>query len=299
MPNSIPEQQNSPRFLRLLRARQQLYRYCVRWQVTQIVLTVLVPFLGGLFGIAFTHFRPYVGGLALAIAILDVIWIDRSYRRALRTAATASEQFDCELLDMPWNKFAVGPRLGPEKIDAASRAWPKGDAGLLDWYPPVVGTGTLHQARIICQRANLWYDAELRRRYAGGLLGATAVLLGALLVAGFGAKLSLNDFVITVLTPAAPVVLWAFREALRQRDASDALEMVKGEAEALWARVVAGNCTSAECDELSREYQDAIFARRVANPLIFPLIYKLFRSKTEETMNAGAKELLREVGIET
>jgi hypothetical protein len=123
------------------------------------------------------------------------------------------------------------------------------------------------------------------------------VLIAILVVAGIAAKLSFNDFVLTVLTPAAPVVLWALREAFRQRDAGDALRAIKSEAEALWARLAAGACTGAECDVLSREYQDAIFARRVGNPLIFPFIYKALRSKAEEGMNVGARELLRQVGI--
>src|SRR4051812_33116431 len=123
MTNLIPEKQNLEPFLRLLRARSQVYKEAVRWQVVQLVLTVVVPLLGGLVGIIVPATRPYVGALAVIIAISDTMWIDRYYRRKLKTAARVSEQFDCELLDIPWNKFAAGKPLDPEAVEAYATEW--------------------------------------------------------------------------------------------------------------------------------------------------------------------------------
>jgi hypothetical protein len=298
MTNLIPEKQNLEPFLRLLRARSQVYKEAVRWQVVQLVLTVVVPLLGGLVGIIVPATRPYVGALAVIIAISDTMWIDRYYRRKLKTAARVSEQFDCELLDIPWNKFAAGKPLDPEAVEAYATEWRGGDSKLVDWYPPVVGKAALYQARVVCQRTNLWYDSELRRRYGLILLGGAVTLIVALAGAGMVAKLSVGDLVFTVMTPAAPVLIWAIRDYFRQRDAAESLEAIKGEVEGLLEKVAEGNCIPEEAGVRSREFQDAIYSRRATNPLLFPLLYNRMRPGMEMRMNVGAAELIRRIGVE-
>ena len=56
----------------------------------------------------------------------------------------------------------------------------------------------------------------------------------------------------------------------------------------------AGLCGEVECERRSREFQDAIFGRRAANPLILPLIYRFMRPDLEQQMEAGAGALLKQ-----
>jgi hypothetical protein len=296
--NSIPELQNSEPFLRLLKARSQVYADAVRLQMAQLVFTVVLPTVGALVGLRVEQARPYVAVLAIVITIVDVAWLDRVQRGKLKTAAKIAEQFDCNLLDMSWNKFTAGKQVDPEMIEASACAWKNGNAKLLNWYPAAVGKAPKHLARIICQRTNLWYDSQLRRRYGTSLVVGTGVVVILLFLAGLIAGLSMLDFVVTVLSPATPMLIWAIRDCLRQRDAAEALESVKGEAEAMWEKAAPGGCDEGECLARSREFQDAIYARRVANPLVFPFIYALLRPSMEKQMNAGAEELLKSIGIE-
>lgn len=46
-----------------------------------------------------------------------------------------------------------------------------------------------------------------------------------------------------------------------------------------------------ECEKKSREFQDAIFRRCVANPLVFPLVYRIMRDEFEKQAQAGADRL--------
>jgi hypothetical protein len=163
---------------------------------------------------------------------------------------------------------------------------------LTDWYPKIVGTVPLSLARIVCQRTNLWYDSKLRRFYGKVLVVCAFQLPFFLFVAALVANLSMVDFV-AVITTAAPVLIWTIRENFRQADAADALELLKGEAEELFDRAKAGLCTDVESEQKSREFQDAIYNRRVSNPLIFPMIYRMMRSKMEQSMNAGAEAMLQ------
>jgi SMODS-associating 4TM effector domain len=60
----------------------------------------------------------------------------------------------------------------------------------------------------------------------------------------------------------------------------------------------AGQCGEVECERRSREFQDAIFGRRIANPLILPLIYRFMRPELERRMQAGADALLKQYAAE-
>jgi hypothetical protein len=134
----ILERQNSSPFLRLLRARAHIYMGAGRLQWIQFALSVVVPMIGAIAGIIWVETRPWIGVLALAITICDVSWLDRMQRRKFRTLAKVGEQFDCELLGLPWNAFTVGKYVDPETIDAAASGWSGGDAYLMDWYPQEV-----------------------------------------------------------------------------------------------------------------------------------------------------------------
>ena len=178
--NGILERQNSSPFLRLLRARAHIYAGAGRLQWTEFALSVVVPMIGAIAGIIWEETRPWIGVFALAITICDVSWLDRMQRRKLRTLAKVAEQFDCELLGLPWNGFTVGKYVDPETIDAAASGWSGGDAYLMDWYPQPVGAVVPYLARIVCQQANLWYDSKLRRMYSTFLIAVTTAIFGTL-----------------------------------------------------------------------------------------------------------------------
>ena len=295
--NEIPVQQNTAASLQLLSASSQVYREASHLQMLQFALTVIAPLLGAVTGVLLADARPYVAAAALAITILDVGLIDRAQRRRLKLAARMREEFDTEVLRMPWNPFAAGKRVEPEAIAEAARKWPDGNAALRDWYPITVRFAPLHLARVVCQRANLWYDAKLRERYSFLLLLGAAVLAVTLAAAGLVAGLSWSDFVATILTPAAPLLIWTLRDFYRQHDAAEALRTARSEAEALWELVLADGCDDDECARRSREFQNTLFARRAANPLLFPGIYSRTRPAMDAQMNAGAEALLRQAGV--
>jgi hypothetical protein len=215
----------------------------------------------------------------------------------LKTAAKLQEHFDCAVLELPWDQFAVGAKVDPEAIHDASTKYlgGKDDPTLIDWYPPVVGEIPLHLARIICQRTNLWYDAKVRRWYGGWVIGVMIALVLLLFAIGVVSGQTLDSFVLTALAPAAPIIIWGVREYLRQRDATEGLDRVRSEAEALWNRAKNGACSEAECTAQSRQFQNLIYERRSLSPLIFSWIYKIKRLRLEDQMNKGAEDFVREI----
>jgi hypothetical protein len=269
--NDIPTLQNDEAQIRLLRARKHEYAQGKRLLALQMLLTVAVPVVGSVSALFWPGVKGIVALTSLVIAILDVTVFDRLQKAILRTAAKIGEQFDCAVLQLPWNQFTVGAKIDPETVHAGSVQYRGGkdDPELRNWYPVIVGTVPLYLARVICQRTNLWYDAKLRRQYGRSAIGITVVLTVLLLIIGMVRGLTIDSFVIGVLAPAAPIIVWGVREYLRQRDTTEVLDRVRSESEALWERAKSGICSEQECTTLSRQFQNAIYERRSNSGLVF------------------------------
>lgn len=290
--NTIARDQDTPEFQRLLMARQRIYSDATRYQMLQIALTVVLPVVGAMLALAYHHARPYVALYGLIATALDVMWADRVQRRLLKVAAKISEEFDCALLKMPWNSFVAGKREDAETIDAAARRWSDDTSSITGWYIGITATARHPMARLVCQRMNLQYDASLRRKYGAYLISGAGILCITVVIAAVANDLKLIDSAAIAAT-ISPAVFWAIREHFRQSDSAAANEILKGEAEKFLDSVRASGCDDAECDKRSRELQDALFQRRVANPLVLPLVYWLMRNELEKQAHAGADALLK------
>jgi hypothetical protein len=257
----------------------------------QVTLSVVLAATGAGIAVFYSDARPYVAALALVIIVLDVAFVDRKHKHVLRRAARFSEKFDCVVLEMPWDHFAVGDPPNPEDTRRASRD--ASAAGLTHWYPVEVGTMPLHLARLVCQRSNLSYDSRLRRTYAAIVLGVSFVLLAVLV--GYGLALDMHMTALTLtVAPATPALSWSWREYFRQKDAADALEDLIKRAEKVWTDALAGKCSASECLLRSREFQNAIFTRRSSAPSVLPFFYKIKRLQLEDEMKAAAYDFMQQ-----
>ncbi|WP_292035559.1 MULTISPECIES: S-4TM family putative pore-forming effector [unclassified Brevundimonas] len=295
--NAIPERQNQEPQLRLLRARKRILDDASLWLVVQFSLTVVMPMGLTITGIFAQSIRPWAAAAALAVTLLDVLILDRTQRHRIRLSAKIAEKFDEAVLQVPWNKLVAGKSAPYPDIASAERRWARWggkDDKLRDWYPVAAGRPPHHLGRIICQRTNLWYDGELRRHYGRWLIGIGVGLPMILLAIAGYVGLTIDSFVTTVLAPAAPILIWSAREYFRQKDAADAQETLRGEAESLWEDAKKGRCSEADCLLQARELQNAIYLRRASTGLIFPGVYKHRRKAMEVAMNDAAEGYVAE-----
>ena len=294
---TIPVVQNTEPFLKLLRARSQFYAESGRFQQMQFGSTVCLPFIAGLIGIFFDAIRPFAAALTLVITVVDTTLIEREFRRRLKIAARVCERFDCDLYGLPWKVLVAGKPVDPEDIIRAARSWKRGDAKLVDWYPTAIDRAPLEFARFVCQRANLWYDSALRRGYAKGLFIGSWLAFAILAFTALARGLDFLNFILSSV-PAAPLMIWAIREGLRQGDAASANEILKAEVEAGIESYIAGELDADRASLCARDIQDGIFQRRVGtSPLLLPQLYDWRRSGMEEQMNEGADALLKRAGF--
>jgi hypothetical protein len=294
--NSIPLEQNSERQLLRLAAQRQLYASAKRifgWQM----------FLGGpvAVGIAFVAIAiPSLQGYAalwgVLVVVIDIVFLTRRQKNLRLKAAQIQEAFDCEVLHLPWQGLKVGRRPDHELVVEQASYYlrvEKTMPPLTDWYPKEVGTLPLHIARLICQRANCWWDSKQRRRYAATVIVSVTAIFAITLFFGMSNDLTVEGFVLSVLAPLSPALLLGYRQFIEQIDAARRLDDLKAHAEDLWVAALS-RVPEQELTAESRNLQDEIFENRKRSPLVFDFVFKRLRQGYEEQMNRGAAELIAE-----
>lgn len=232
---------------------------------------------------------PFLATVALLFGLVEILFIDSWLKRRLAEGAKLQEEFDCEVLGMQWNELVAGEKVDHERVHSASRNRldSKSEQQLRDWYPTAVGRLPLHLARVLCQRENLMYDGRVRGFYSNVLATCLVLFFVAALAYGLVADLRMAEWVVGILAPATPALMWAAREFRRQRHTTESLEVLKAEADKLWKKAATGGTPEAIYAS-SRELQNAIYNHRLNSSLIFDFLYRFRREDLEDEMNAGA-----------
>jgi hypothetical protein len=254
------------------------------------------PVAGAIVETVWPRLKGGVAFYGIMISFLDVGIFDPWQKSVRKLAARIQEAFDCSVLDLPWNELKVGGRPEDEDVHAASLNHRGGseDEGLKNWYPVAVGELPLPLGRIICQRANLRWDAALRRRYRSwlaGILIACCVIISCL---GLRSGFSLEQLTLGVLAPLSPLLLWGVREFQRHGEAADLSDRLREKSIGIWKTAINRPIPEEDLKALSRQLQDEIYDRRVNAPVIFNWVYNCLRESGEEQMNVAASELVRE-----
>lgn len=295
-PNEIVVKQVKAELVALLRARYAIYSTAKMTQGGFIFLTVALPVASILLARHFPALKAYFALAALIVLLMDTAMIERIQKDRTKRGAKLQEEFDTQVLGMPWNRFVCGAPVDPEDVREAS-ANPlskKREAALIGWYEQCVGDVPLHFARLICQRTNLSYDARIRKKYGNWLLYIAIILAVALLAGGVGFELTFPELLLSVIAPVAPIFNWAIREHRKQIDTANTLIVLKSECEKLWEKAL-GSATIADLEKGSRELQDAIYQHRASSPLVFDWVYGVLRSKNEDAARHAAEHLIAQV----
>ena len=289
----IPERQNSERALKHIAAWSHLYGHAKVVAGWQFFLSVPCALAMSLIALRWPEAKVVTTPISLLLGWIDVLCLDRIQTSRKKTAAKMQEEFDCELFGLPWNAIRCSTTPETEVLNEAADKFARKlkNANHRDWYPKEVGRLPLPLARLICQRAAVWWDMSQRRKYAGWLVAIVSVLVVGVVALSFTADQRVRDMVLSVYVPIAPAVVWAVRECIRQRDAVSALEKLKGQIESIFSDAISGKRNFAELDQLSRNIQDMAFDGRARNPLFFDFIYNHFRPDQELRMNEKAKEM--------
>lgn len=297
MPNSIPTLQNDDRQLERLAAQRRLYSDAKGIQIWHTIVSVPVVVVWSFAVLVRPEWKVYAALWGIGLTFLDMFVLSLWQNRIKNTAAKIQELFDCDVLDLPWHNLKLGRRPDAETIMAAANRYRKENpqfVGLRDWYPVDAGTLPLHIGRVICQRANCWWDAQLRRRYSIFLLvGVGAVSALVLFFSAYG-EFTLERFILTGLVPLMPVLTLGLRRFRDQREAADRADRLKEAAEDLWTLALVKTSTEEQITYGSRQLQDEIYEHRRRSPVHSNWLYNRMKQTHEEQMNKGAKVLVDE-----
>ena len=279
-----------------LRAQRRLYSSAKAVLALQVILSAPFAVAWSVTGIFFPETKAFAALWGVAVALLDV-FVFTPRQKSLKTkAAKIQEAFDCDVLGMEWRPISVGSRPDQEDVvrwSAREKLTPADEKDKDGWYPNAVRLLPMPLARIVCQRANFWWDAELRRRYAAGTAAVVTVIFAISATAGVIGHFPLDQWVLGAIVPLLPVSFLGIRQYKEQREAADRLDALRGHAERLW-REALGGVDYETLARQSRELQDELYDHRRRNPLIFDWIYARLRSRQEEQMNRAADELVAE-----
>lgn len=297
MSNQIPLRQNEDLQLQRMAAQRRLYSSAKRILSWQMVITVALVVVWSFVERWFPMLKVYAALYGMTAVLLDIAVFTPLQNSLKQKAAGIQELFDCYVLELPWQEIKAGPRPDAELVAEFSRL-PSGvnytSMKLLDWYPAESGTVPLFLGRLICQRANCWWDAKLRRRYSVWILAITCVLSVLVTILGIARHLSLEAFVLADVLPFLPVLVIGFRQVADQRQAATRLDDLKRHSERLWSQALSGEISEQELTRSSRALQDEIFEQRRRTPLIFDWAYNRLRDEHEELMNKCASVLQME-----
>jgi hypothetical protein len=299
--NNIPQKQLEQKQIDRLAAVSQLYGDAKKILGLQMILSVPVVIFLSLLNLQFRQFEVYLtlwGGIVL---LLDAFLMAPQQQKLQKEAAIIQELFDCDVLEMRWHEVTAGKPPTIEDIFREASKFqrhfkPRHPARkrLENWYPISVGQLPVDMARLICQRANCWWDAALRRRYALWSLIVLVSLSITMLLFSLVGGLTIEKFCLTVLAPLLPAIQLGWRLYSDHTESANNLDRLRDLVEDLWKKSLYNNLPPEEILKASRDLQDEIYNHRRKSPVIFNWIYQCLRNAREEEMNKGAEDFVAE-----
>ena len=296
--NLILERQNQSAQIEYLVAQRSLYSKAKVIHGVEVFLAVPVVVILSVISAILPEILPWVALYGLIVTMIDYSFLEQLQNDLKKKAAQIQELFDCKVLELDWPTWKIPHRPDPEDIfvEYANYSGKHSDLKpFYDWYPLAVGKLPLTKARIVCQRTNVWYDSSLRHRYTSVI--AILLVLYCIIISliGLSQGLTLEKFILGVVTPLSPALYWGIREYRSQTDAALDLDRLKDYSELLIDEIGKGNPSPQVAAMKSRFFQDEIYEHRKNNPLVFDAIYGLLRPRHENQMNKGAEDLVEEL----
>ena len=281
-----PANQNEPEQLMLLGAQRAAYRNAKALRAFRLAGSVLPAALAPVFLLAIPDSAEALAGLVSLFAVAAVLLLRTWERRLTKTGALLQEQFDCQVLPLPWNETLLGPPIPTEHAHRLGSHIDSAKEKLGDWYP-VFETDDPVLRCLAMQRTNMVWTHDLRREYSWVLAAAGLILLGLYWGMGLALDVGFRTYVVAFLVPTIPALVHAVDMFTRHRDAANDGESTRMLAEGLFSgfRDSSDAVTLTDC----RLLQDRIAISRRNAPSVPDWWYWFRRSAFEQSMRYGAR----------
>lgn len=294
----IFEKQNLNINIDKLLAQRRLYTNAKRVNYLLITITVLVPISISLL----TNFSKieinekhwiYVLFTAVAIVLEKIfeIYIDR----CKKTAASIQEDFDTTIFLLKTNELLNTTYVDTDiirKFSKKDNSNPKKIERVTNWYSEEIKKIDTNVAILFCQRMNICYDQNIKKKYTQLLIALAAFTFITLLGLSLFKDFTLMKFMIEVILPIIPIFNFAYKEYSTSLESVDNLQKLREIIEANLSVISISD--SVDTEEL-RRIQDRIYQNRILSPLIPDFIYSFLWSELEDQMNYSVKTKIKEI----
>ena len=284
-----------------LLAQRRLYSNAKIMQYILIAITVIIPVLIA-FITNFSNLRIDDTSWIYTIYAIVVIFGEKILEifidRNKKTAASIQEKFDTNIFDIPENellnsvfidhdivrKYSKKDKLNANKISRVT-----------NWYSTRIDCLQTNIAILFCQRMNICYDQNIKKKYNKLLISLSVLTFITLLIISLTNDFSLKKFIIEVILPSIPILNFTYKEINQNIESVDNLQKLREIIENKLSSLSRNDVI--EIEEL-RNIQDRIFNNRILSPLIPDFIYKILWTELEDEMNYSVENNEGDITIE-
>lgn len=296
---SIIEKENFSINIKRLAAQRELYSLGKTYFNLQLILNVVGTTLLLVAGLLLNHFceikidwiRTFY---AFTILLIDNLVITNLINQLRQKASSIQELFDCDVLNIEWNKILVGDKPNNEDVNKFYKKHlvkNKDLSGFDNWYATSISEVKSNAAKIICQRSNFSYDFALRNYFIRWVVGIAVTLLIIIVFSSCLNDVSARTLFVSGLFPYLPILSMALKLFNEHNSSIKSLESLKSAINSAWASLLKKEEIS---EQTIRQIQDKIFLTRKSNPLIPDKIYNKLRSNLEDQMYYSVNLLVEE-----
>ena len=278
-PNNIINKQNSPYYIRLLKAQRIAYTKSKQYGYIDITIALLsVIFL--ILYIFFSEER-FVNILTYtsAIGAITILCIYRIQKSKILIGAGIQEKFDNEIFELPQNKLLLPNYPSNEIIIDYAAKYKKSDMG--NWYTDKLISGyPLSIATLRCQYINLLWDKTQRKSLKEFIF--ILLLISLILFLTVCAIYDVNfRFFFKTFIIVSPFFIYLIKNWLGQKEVIESKENAINRILTLLNDF--NEIQKTPSKEELREIQDMIYVQRTqTQSTISDIWYRLRKKKTEE-----------------
>ena len=281
----IFERQNTPENLNVLKAAKSCYSHGKTFGVFNVLLTVTIPICLNIL----MHFNQNKVVEAIFIVISVIAWMlgylcKKEFYLSKLNGASLQQQFDIAIFDLKlesdvYNKEKEASFATKEKLTSKYQA--KKDDSIINWYSDY-SKFPYEQAVFYCQKENIDWDIELRKKYRN-FLCALAILTTVLLVVdAIYIQVIFYEFVISCV-PLLPLVSFFCNGIKKLNDDINRYDEIYNYVNKCDEKISNGQKASEdELLENIKSLQLLILKHRKSAYMIPTWFYKIFKTKMQK-----------------
>ena len=289
----ILERQNKDAHINELLAQKRVYSIAKNYQGFLIFISVPLPIIISLVVKSNPNLideSSYIFVLYTIIAAVGEKILESSIDRLKKIAASIKETFDNKVLGINPNEtlnLVLTDRELIRRYSKKYRAKQQVIDKVINWYSLEIKNVKTNVASLLCQRTNITYDFSVRKRYKYLIYVISSLTFLVLLIIALINDLSVKGFLIEVILPSIPIIMFAYKEINSNTESIDNLNHLRNLIESTLSET---NINDTIEKKQLRSIQDRIYNNRLLSPLIPDFIYNSLRPKLEDEMNYSMAE---------